>query len=56
MRSALLQTMLLALLAIPIVAAHDSRPWRGLKRALLWFVAFNLLYALALRFVYPRLS
>jgi hypothetical protein len=29
---------------------------RGLKKALVWFVGFSLLYALALRFLYPRLS
>jgi len=56
MRSLLLQSLMLALLVIPILAARDARPLRGLKKALLWFVGFSLLYALALRFLYPHLS
>jgi hypothetical protein len=56
MRSILLQSMMLALLVIPIVAARDPRPLRGHKRGVVWFVAFNQLYMLALRFVYPSLS
>ena len=56
MRSLLLQSLMLALLLIPIVAARDPRPRRGLKKAVVWFVGFSLLYAFALRFVYPRLS
>jgi hypothetical protein len=55
-RSLLLQSLMLALLLIPIVAARDPRPRRGLKKAVVWFVGFSLLYAFALRFVYPRLS
>jgi hypothetical protein len=56
MRSLLLQSLMLALLAIPIVAARDARPLRGLKKALMWLAAFSLLYMLALRFLYPHLS
>jgi len=56
MRSLLLQSLMLAILVIPIVAARDPRPLRGLKKALVWFLGFTLLYAVALRFIYPRLS
>jgi hypothetical protein len=56
MRSLLLQSLLLALLVIPIVAARDPRPRRGLKKALVWLLGFSFLYAVALRFLYPRLS
>lgn len=56
MRGILLQSMMLGLLIIPLVAARDPRPWRGLKRGVAWFVAFNVLYMLALRFIYPSLS
>ena len=56
MRSALLQSIMFALLLVPIVAARDASPLRGLKKALMWFVAFNVLYALALRLIYSRLS
>ena len=55
MRNALLQSLILALLVIPLAAATDPRPLHGLKRALAWFAGFNLFYLLALRFVYPRL-
>ena len=56
MRSMLLQSLMLAMLLIPILAARDARPRRGLKKALMWFLGFCFLYAVALRFVYPRLS
>jgi hypothetical protein len=55
MRTALLQSLMLALLVIPIAAARDRRPVRGLKKALVWFVWFNLFYLVALRFLYPHL-
>jgi hypothetical protein len=55
MRNGLLLSMLLALLVVPFVAARDPRPLRGLKKALAWFVGFNLFYLLALRFIYSRL-
>ena len=40
MRGPLLQSLMLALLLIPIMAARDARPRRGLKKALVWFVGF----------------
>lgn len=56
MRNLVLRSILLALVAIPIIAAREPSQWRGLKKAGLLFVAFNLLYLLALRFLYPVLS
>jgi hypothetical protein len=56
MRSLLLQSLMLAVLVIPIIAARDASPLRGLKKALAWFVGFSFLYTLALRFLYPHLS
>jgi len=56
MRSVLLQSLMLAILLIPIIAARDPRPMRGLKKSLVWFLGFCLIYAVALRFLYPRLS
>ena len=56
MRSLLLQSLMLATLAIPIIAARDASPLRGLKKALVWFVGFSVWYTLALRFLYSRLS
>lgn len=56
MRDLLLRSVFLALFVIPIIAAREPNPMRGLKKALAWFVGFNLLYMLALRFLYPHLS
>lgn len=56
MRDFVLRSMLVALIVIPLVAAREPNPTRGLRKAILWFVGFNLLYMLALRFVYSRLS
>lgn len=55
MRDLVLRSVLAALLVIPLVAARETNPMRGLKKALVWFVGFNLLYMLALRFVFPYL-
>jgi hypothetical protein len=55
MRTALLQSLMVALLVIPLAAASDPRPVRGLKKALVWFAGFNLFYLFALRFIYPHL-
>jgi hypothetical protein len=56
MRSLLLRSLLLGMLVIPFIAARDPKPMRGLKRAVLYFVAFNIWSMLALRFLYSRLS
>jgi hypothetical protein len=56
MRSVLLQTLMLGTLLIPLIAARDPRPVRGLKKALAWFVIFSVGYMLALRFLYSQLS
>lgn len=56
MRSALLQSMMQALLLIRIIAAREASPLRGLEKALVWFTRSTLQYVLALRFVYPSLS
>ena len=56
MRDLVLRSVMLATLVIPFVAAREPHPVRALKKALAWFVGFNLLYMLALRFIYPHLS
>lgn len=56
METALLISVVVALLAIPLFAAHDVNHRRGLKRAIAGVAAFNLLYAFMLRFVFPRLG
>lgn len=46
----------LALVVIPLIAARDPHPWRGLKRALIWVGGFNLFFVFFLRFIVPRLG
>ena len=53
MRDLILRSMLIAVLVIPFIAARDPHPRRGLTKAVVWFVVFNLFYMLALRFLYP---
>lgn len=56
MRDLILRSILFSLLVIPFLAAREPQPRRALKKAVVWFVAFNLFYMLALRFLYPVLS
>ncbi|HET9450621.1 MAG TPA: hypothetical protein VFO83_07060 [Aggregicoccus sp.] len=41
---------------IAVVAAREPRAVRGFKRLLWLGLAFNLLYVVAVLFVYPRVS
>jgi hypothetical protein len=56
MRTLLLRSLLFAVLAIPFIAAREPNPMRGLKKTVALLIGFNLLYMLALRFLYPHLS
>ena len=44
------------MIGLPVLAARDSNPRRGLKKAVLLSIVFNLFYLLAIRFVYPWLQ
>ena len=56
MKGMLVQSILLGLIAIPIVASYERSAIRGLKKALMLYIVFGLFYTLALRFVSPHLS
>lgn len=56
MRSVIVQSILLALLAIPVVASRERNATRGLKKAVLLWLIFMLVYAFALRFIFPRVT
>ena len=43
------------MVVIPVLAARDANAQRGLKKALLLVLVFNLLYLFALNYVYPHL-
>jgi hypothetical protein len=52
----LLLSVVIAMIALPVLTARDSNAKRGLKNALLLVIAFNLLYLFFVRFIYPRLQ
>lgn len=56
MRNLILRSVLIALVLIPIIAAREPHPRRAVRKAILLFVGANVLYMLALRFLYPVLS
>jgi hypothetical protein len=51
----LLVSILLATMVLPMRAARDPSAVRGLRKALLWIVGFDVCYMLALLHLYPRL-
>ena len=51
----LLMSVVLMTAAIPAVTARDVMPRRGLRRAIFGLVAFNVVYALLVMFVYPQI-
>ncbi len=55
MAKLLLLSILVATVAVPMVAAADSSARRGFKRTIVWMVAFNAFYLIAIMYVYPRL-
>jgi hypothetical protein len=56
MAKLVLMSALFAMAIIPAIAAKDRRPRRGLKVALLGVVVFNLVYLMALLFIYPKIA
>jgi hypothetical protein len=53
MKSLLLMSVFLANLLLPVVAARDPRPRRGLKRMMVLLLVFNGLYVLYLTQFHP---
>jgi hypothetical protein len=51
----LIISVVFGIVGIPLAAAADRNPIRGLKKAVFFTLAFNVGYYLALRFVLPRL-
>ena len=47
---------LIAIIAIPARAARDPNPARGLRKALIHTIYFNLFYLFIIMFVYGRLA
>ena len=51
----LLVSILVAVIVIPIRAARARSARFGLRKMVLWMLAFNLFYLFAVRIIYPRL-
>jgi hypothetical protein len=51
----LLVSIVLAAVVIPVHAARARGARRGLRKAILLMLAFNLFYLFAVRIIYPRL-
>lgn len=55
MRKLVYYSLLIAMVAIPLVAARDRSAARGLRRAVVAFVLFVGAYVIAIVYVVPRL-
>jgi hypothetical protein len=51
----LLNSVLFFTVAIPVLSARDPLPKRGLKKALIYTLLFDLAYLVGVLYVYPRL-
>ena len=56
MAKLLLLSGTLVSLWLPIRAAQDSNPRRGLRRAVQYMVLYNIFYVFAALYIYPRLG
>jgi hypothetical protein len=52
---ALLLSILIGMIVIPVLVARGANPRQGFRKALLLVLVFNLVYLLVIRFVYPHL-
>ncbi len=55
MSKLLLASIVLSTLLVPVLAASDPHPLRGLRRALTGTLVADAVYLLALLLIYPRL-
>ena len=56
MANGLLMAILVATIALPLSAARDPRPTRGLRRAVILFAIFVAIWAEALLHIFPTLE
>ncbi len=55
MAKLLLLSVVIALIAIPVLTARMKNSRRGLQWTIVLIVLFNLFYLFAVRFIYPHL-
>jgi hypothetical protein len=51
----LLFSVIIMMVAVPMICASEKDARRGFQRMVLILVAYNLFYLFAVRFIYPRL-
>ena len=51
----LLFSVIIMMIAVPVMCASEKDARRGFQRMVLILVAYNLFYLFAVRFIYPRL-
>jgi len=56
MHDLLLISFIFAPIVLPMIAARDQSPLRGLRKAILWWLLFNGAFLLAYLVIYPRLG
>ncbi len=56
MQKLILISIIFAYVVIPMWAARDPDAIRGMKKALFFVCAYNVVYLLLVMFVYPRLG
>jgi hypothetical protein len=56
MQKLILLSFIISIIVLPMIAARDPSPVRGLRKALLWWATFNVCYLLAWLLLVPRLS
>jgi hypothetical protein len=52
----LLVSVVISMIALPILTARNRNATRALKNTVFMVVAFNVLYLLAVRYLYPLLQ
>jgi hypothetical protein len=56
MKKFLLLSVLYSMILLPSLAARERHPVRGVKKAVLMMVIFNMFYAFAALVIWPRLD
>ncbi|MGQ0504852.1 MAG: hypothetical protein ACT4TC_05990 [Myxococcaceae bacterium] len=56
MSKALLLSIIVATVALPLYAGTARRPGRALRNTVFLLFVFNALYLFAVRFIFPRLN
>ena len=55
MAKLLMLSVVIMMVALPVIASRDRSGRRGLRKTLYLALLFNLFYLFAMRFIYPRL-